>query len=79
MLEMETTMMIKKRALLIAVASTLALGAVTPSFAQQTLRNDNNGSYYRYAPSDNGPSQYGPNEYVPGFGNVGAGSGPGGY
>jgi len=72
-------MMTKKQALLIALTSALALGAVTTSFAQEPPRNDNNGSYYRYAPSANGTSQYGPNEYVPGFGNVGAGSGPSGY
>jgi hypothetical protein len=75
---MEITMMTKKNALLIAFASALALGAVTPSFAQEALRNDNNGSYYRYAPNANSSSQYGSSDYVPGYGNTGAGSGPGG-
>jgi uncharacterized membrane protein len=63
--------MVKKQALLIALASALALGAVTTSFAQEAVRS-NNGSYY------NGSSQYGSSQYVPGYGNTGAGSGPSG-
>jgi hypothetical protein len=66
--------MIKKQALLIALTSALAFGAVTTSFAQEAVRNDN-GAYSQF---NNSSSQYGPNEYVPGYGNVGAGSGPSG-
>jgi uncharacterized membrane protein len=67
----EITMM-KRQALLIAIASALAFGAVTTSFAQEAVQNGN-GSYSQYS------SQYGSNQYVPGYGNTGAGSGPGGY
>jgi uncharacterized membrane protein len=70
---MEITMTMTKHALLLALASALAFGAVTTSFAQEAVQNDN-GSY-----SYNSSSQYGPNQYVPGYGNTGAGSGPGGY
>jgi hypothetical protein len=65
--------MVKKHALLIALASALALGAVTTSFAQEAARG-NNSSNYRYDSS----SQYGSSQYVPGYGNTGAGSGPSG-
>jgi hypothetical protein len=65
--------MVKKQALLIALASALALGAVTTSFAQEAVQR-NNGYSYQY----NGSSQYGSSQYVPGYGNIGAGSGPGG-
>jgi uncharacterized membrane protein len=65
---MEINMM-KKQALLIALASALAIGAVTTSFAQEATQNDN-GAY--------SSSQYGPSNYVPGYGNTGAGSGPSG-
>ena len=66
--------MVKKQALLIALTSALALGAVTTSFAQEAVQNGNNGYYY-----SQGYSQYGSSQYVPGYGNIGAGSGPGGY
>jgi hypothetical protein len=66
----------KKQALLIALTSALAIGAVTTSFAQEATRNDR-GTYSQY--NDNSSSQYGPNNYVPGFGNTGAGSGPDGF
>jgi len=73
MLKMMEINMVKKQALLIALASALALGAVTTSFAQEAVQS-NNGSYYQY----NGSSQSGSNQYVPGYGNIGAGSGPSG-
>jgi uncharacterized membrane protein len=66
--------MVKKQALLIALASALAFGAVTTSFAQEAVQG-NNGYRYQY----NGSSQNGSNEYVPGYGNIGAGSGPSNY
>jgi hypothetical protein len=67
---MEIDMKFKKQALLIALTSALALGAVTTSFAQEASRYDN-GPY--------SSTQYGPSNYVPGYGNTGAGSGPDGY
>jgi len=70
---MEFNMTIKKQALLVALTSALALGAVTTSFAQEAVRTGN-GAYS--SQFNNSASQYGPNEYVPGYGNVGAGSGP---
>jgi hypothetical protein len=68
----------KKQALLIALTSALALGAVTTSFAQGAP-DPNSGSYY----GSNGTfNNSGPNgtgqDYVPGYGNTGAGSGPSG-
>jgi uncharacterized membrane protein len=74
---MEIDMKIKKQALLIALTSALALGAVTTSFAQEATQNDNGA--YSSSQGAYSSSQYGPNNYVPGYGNTGAGSGPGGY
>ena len=68
-------MTIKKQALLVALTSALALGAVTTSFAQEAVRDRGNSWSYQ---SGNDSSQYGPNQYVPGYGNIGAGSGPSG-
>ena len=65
--------MVKKQVLLVALASALAIGAVTTSFAQEAARRDN-GYSYQY----NGSSQNGSSQYVPNYGNIGAGSGPSG-
>ena len=59
--------MIKKQALLIALASALALGGVTASFAQEAGQNRSSGSYYQYG---NGSGQYAPS-YGNGSGYVG--------
>ncbi len=65
----------KKQALLIALASAMALGAVTTSFAQEAPGPRYNGyGYDQYNNSaPNGTGQ----QYVPGYGNTGAGAGPG--
>jgi uncharacterized membrane protein len=60
----------KKHALLIALASALALGAVSTSFAQEAPR----ARYYGYDQYNNSATGQ---QYVPGYGNTGAGSGPG--
>jgi uncharacterized low-complexity protein len=62
----------KKLTLLVALASALALGAVTASFAQET--DGNYSTQYQHAPYANGSSQYAPN-----YGNNGAESSPGDY
>jgi hypothetical protein len=71
----------KKQALLIALASGLALGAVTTAFAQESPGVDPNSSSY-YGSNNGTFNNSGPNgigqDYVPGFGNIGAGSGPNG-
>jgi hypothetical protein len=53
----EITMTMKKHALLIALASALALGAVTTSFAQEAVQSGSNGGRYQFG---NGSSQYAP-------------------
>jgi hypothetical protein len=68
----------KKHALLIALSSALALGAVTVSFAQTTEVDPRSPLYY--GSNDGSYNGYGPGigqDYVRGTGNVGAGSGPG--
>jgi hypothetical protein len=66
----------KKQALLVAFASAAALAGVTSSFAQEPPGLPPNAGYY------GGENYYAPNAtgqiYVPGYGNVGAGSGPSG-
>jgi uncharacterized low-complexity protein len=63
-------MTMKKHALLVALASALALGGVTAAFAQEAPSASYNG-YDQYNNSATGQ------QYVPGYGNTGAGSGPG--
>jgi hypothetical protein len=68
-------MKMKKQALLVAFASAVALAGVTSSFAQEPPVLSPNAGYYGvynyYAPNAAGQI------YVPGYGNTGAGSGPG--
>jgi hypothetical protein len=100
----EITVMMKKQALLIALASASTLGVVTASFAQEAPAANaryysHNRPYHYYAPRryyDYAPhryyapygsgTEYAPSfgkapepspTYVPGFGNIGAGAGPG--
>jgi uncharacterized membrane protein len=71
-------MMMKKQALLIALASALALGAVGTSFAQEAPAPNSDRFYgnngYNYNGSNGSATGQ---QYVPGYGNTGAGSGPG--
>jgi hypothetical protein len=55
-----------------ALIAGLAAASIGPALAQKADRNTG-GSDYRVAQTSPSP------QYVPGFGNVGAGAGPGGY
>ena len=70
-------MKMKKQALLIALASALALGAVTAAFAHEAPRVTPNRVYNHYAPYRHYAPYGSGTVYVPGFGNIGAGAGPG--
>jgi hypothetical protein len=81
---MEIIMKMKKQALLLALTSALALGTATASFAQDgpgagspAVQNRNGAYVPQYAPNTYAPSGTASGqEYVPGYGNIGAGSGP---
>jgi hypothetical protein len=71
-----TMTQMKKHAVLIALASTLALGAVTTSFAQEARQY---GNTQRYAPNGTYSGQYAPNYGNNGYWNNGGNSGGSDY
>jgi hypothetical protein len=71
-----TMTQMKKQAVLITLASALALGAVTTSFAQEARQY---GNAQRYAPNGTYSSQYAPSYGNNGYWNNGGNSGGSDY
>jgi hypothetical protein len=66
-----------KKYIPIALAlAALATAGVAPVLAQSV---DNRAGTYSYAPNNSSPTSSPAPQYYPGYGNVGAGAGPGGY